>query len=69
MDNFSALAEQLKREGAAIEVRDAEDLARVLVILIRDPKRRRDLGDRAAAVAGAQGDALTLNTELVQRYW
>ena len=68
MANFKALAEQLKHADAAIEVRDAEELARVLIDLIRDAQRRRELGDRAAAVAAAQADALTLNSELVRRY-
>lgn len=68
MANFKEIAEQLKREGAAIEVRDADELARVFIDLMQNAERRRDLGKRAAEVAGAQADALRLNAELVQRY-
>jgi 3-deoxy-D-manno-octulosonic-acid transferase len=68
MSNFKAIAEELKLAGAALEVRDAEDFARALTELLGDPERLRLMGKRAAEVAGAQGDALSANLHLAQRY-
>lgn len=68
MSNFRNIADEMKRSGGAVEVRDAADLSRVLIDLLIDSDRRRLMGDRAARVAGANRDALTLNFELVERY-
>jgi 3-deoxy-D-manno-octulosonic-acid transferase len=68
MSNFKSIAEDLKRKGAAIEVRDAEELARALMDLLADAPERRRMGERAAQVAGANGDALARNFDLAQRY-
>jgi hypothetical protein len=37
--------------------------------LLADPAARRRMGELAAQVAGANGDALALNFDLAQRYW
>jgi 3-deoxy-D-manno-octulosonic-acid transferase len=68
MANFKNIAEEMKRAGAAIEVRNAEELTRVLLDLLADPDRRRQMGERAAQVAGANRDALMLNFKLAERY-
>ena len=68
MANFSAIAEELKRCGAAIEVRGADDFAGVLMDLLGNQDKCRRMGTLAAKVAAAQGDALALNLGLAQRY-
>ena len=68
MTNFKGIAEEMKRAGAAIEVHDAEDLARALVQLLVDSEERRRMGERASQIAGANGDALMLNLKLAERY-
>jgi 3-deoxy-D-manno-octulosonic-acid transferase len=68
MSNFKSVAEDLKRTGAAIEVRDAEELARALMALLSDAAERRRMGERAARVAGANSAALARNFDLAQRY-
>jgi 3-deoxy-D-manno-octulosonic-acid transferase len=68
MSNFKSIAEELKGKGAAIEVRDAQELARALMELLADGAERRRMGERAAQVAGANRDALALNFDLAQRY-
>jgi 3-deoxy-D-manno-octulosonic-acid transferase len=68
MANFKNIAEEMKRAGAAIEVRNAEELTRVLLDLLADPDRRRQMGERASQVAGANRDALMLNFKLAERY-
>ena len=68
MTNFKDIAEEMKRGGAAIEVHDAEDLARALVQLLADTEERRRMGERASQIAGANGDALMLNLKLAERY-
>jgi len=68
MTNFQSIAEEMKRSGAAIEVHDAEDLARALVQLLVDTEERRRMGERASQIAGAHSDALALNLRLAERY-
>lgn len=68
MANFQSVAEAMKQKGAAMEVRDAEELARVLAALLDDPEARRRMGERAAEVAGADKDALARNCNLAWRY-
>jgi len=47
MTNFMAVAEALKERRAAIEVRGAADLARVLIELLTDTEMRRRMGESA----------------------
>jgi 3-deoxy-D-manno-octulosonic-acid transferase len=68
MANFRSIAEEMKRSGAAIEVRDAAGLSRALVDLLVDGETRHRMGERAAEVAGANRDALMLNIKLAERY-
>ena len=68
MANFRTIAEEMKRSGAAIEVRDAVGLSRALVNLLGDTGTRQRMGERASAVAGANRGALSLNLKLAERY-
>ncbi|MGH7797731.1 MAG: 3-deoxy-D-manno-octulosonic acid transferase [Candidatus Binatia bacterium] len=68
MANFKSIAEEMKRSGAAIEVRDAQELARALVDLLSDAAERRRMGNSAGQIAGANGDALAQNLQLAERY-
>lgn len=68
MTNFKSIAEEMKRSGAAIEVRNAEELARALIELLVDAEARSRMGERACRVAGANRDALMLNLRLAERY-
>jgi 3-deoxy-D-manno-octulosonic-acid transferase len=68
MANFEAVAEALKSHGGAVEVRGAEDLARVLVELLSDPDRRWRMGEAAWQVAQAGQGALAANLTLAERY-
>jgi 3-deoxy-D-manno-octulosonic-acid transferase len=68
MANFKDIADEMKRRGGAIEVRDAEDLARALAELLENSDRRKRMGQRASEVAGADRDALMLNVGLAERY-
>jgi 3-deoxy-D-manno-octulosonic-acid transferase len=68
MGNFRSIAEEMKRSGAAIEVRDSAALTRALADLLGDKEKRRRMGARASEVAGANRDALTRNLRLAERY-
>lgn len=56
MHNFADLAEEFRRQGAALEVTDADSLGRAWSDMLRDATRRRELGARARRVA--RGDAI-----------
>ena len=68
MDNFRGVAEEMKRRGAALEVRGVTDLATALRTLAEDCTRRRKMGEAAAEVAAAGADALIRNLDLAERY-
>jgi 3-deoxy-D-manno-octulosonic-acid transferase len=68
MSNFQSVAEQMKQNGAAIEVGDANDLAQALVSLLADTNRRRRMGEMASQVVEANNQALTQNLGLAERY-
>jgi 3-deoxy-D-manno-octulosonic-acid transferase len=68
MSNFQSVAEQMKQNGAAIEVGDANDLAQALVSLLDDTNRRRRMGEMASQIVGANSQALTQNLRLAERY-
>jgi 3-deoxy-D-manno-octulosonic-acid transferase len=68
MANFESIAEAMKRGGAAIEVRDADELARTWVDLLSDAEARRRMGEAAARIANANGGVLDRNFGLVERY-
>jgi 3-deoxy-D-manno-octulosonic-acid transferase len=68
MSNFQSVAEQMKQNGAAIEVGNANDLAQALVSLLADTNRRRRMGEMASQVVEANNQALTQNLGLAERY-
>jgi 3-deoxy-D-manno-octulosonic-acid transferase len=68
MENFRTIAEGMKRNGGAIEVHGAEDLAHVLTKLLADPEARQRIGQSAADFAAAHQEALTKNLSLATRY-
>lgn len=68
MSNFKSIAEEMKQSGAAIEVHDAGELARVLMGLLADADARVQMGRRASQFAGANRNAFTRNFSLAQRY-
>jgi 3-deoxy-D-manno-octulosonic-acid transferase len=68
MNNFAELAETMKRQGAALEVRGAMDIAGALTGLLADAEKRHAMGRAAAEIAGADQHALTLNWRLAERY-
>jgi 3-deoxy-D-manno-octulosonic-acid transferase len=68
MSNFQNVAEQMKQNGAAIEVGDANDLAQALVSLLADTNRRRRMGEVASQIVAANSQALTQNCRLAERY-
>jgi 3-deoxy-D-manno-octulosonic-acid transferase len=68
MTNFKTVAEELKEAGAAMEVRNASDLARAVVGLLLDTERRERMGDFAWQVARGAEHAFAANFELAQRY-
>jgi 3-deoxy-D-manno-octulosonic-acid transferase len=68
MSNFQNVAEQMKQNGAAIEVGDANDLAQALVSLLADTDRRRRMGEAASQIVAANSQALTQNFRLAERY-
>ena len=68
MENFKTIAEGMKCNGGAIEVHGAEDLARVLAELLRDPQARQRMGQSAADFAAGHQEALPKNLALARRY-
>jgi 3-deoxy-D-manno-octulosonic-acid transferase len=68
MKNFRAIAEEFKESGAAIEVYNAETLSQAITDLLRDPERRRQMGENAATLAGAKKDEFSQNVALAERY-
>jgi len=68
MENFHILARDLIRQGAAVEVANAAELAEVLNRLLTDPDRRRRMGQCAAQIAAAHQGAFDRNLALARRY-
>jgi 3-deoxy-D-manno-octulosonic-acid transferase len=68
IENFKTMAEGMKRNGGAIEVHGAEDLARVLTDLLSDPQACQRMGQNAADFAAAHQQALPKNLALARRY-
>jgi 3-deoxy-D-manno-octulosonic-acid transferase len=63
MDNFP-VAEEFLRSSAALEVKNAEDIANNVVALLEDSDRARQMGENARKIlkkkAGATGKAMDL---------
>jgi 3-deoxy-D-manno-octulosonic-acid transferase len=68
MENFQSLAHDMIRQGAAIEVTGAQDLADAVCDLLADPQKRQRMGRRAAEIAVGNYQALGSNLRLAQRY-
>ena len=68
MENFQDLASDMLRQGAAVEVASAQELASALNDLLADPSKRRQMGQRAAQIAAAHQGAFGLNLGLAERY-
>jgi 3-deoxy-D-manno-octulosonic-acid transferase len=68
MTNFKAMAEELKKAGAAIEVRGAADLARAVIELLVDADKRSRMGESAWQVARSAQHAFAGNFQLAERY-
>jgi 3-deoxy-D-manno-octulosonic-acid transferase len=66
--NFRRIADQMKKSGGGIEVRDAGDLLRELDGLLRDPVKRRDTGAKAYGVALMDGAVVERSLDLLARY-
>jgi 3-deoxy-D-manno-octulosonic-acid transferase len=57
------MAEQFLAEGALVEVRSAEELAREATSLLTDAERRRRIGERARALVIQNRGALQRTVE------
>lgn len=68
MSNFKSLAEELKRSGGGIEVRNADELAASIAELLRDSGKRKTAGDKAYAVAAEDLGVLGRSMALAGRY-
>jgi 3-deoxy-D-manno-octulosonic-acid transferase len=68
MSNFKALAEEMKRSGGGIEVRNADELAGSIAALLRDPEKRRAVGNMAYQVATGDPGVLRRSIALAERY-
>jgi 3-deoxy-D-manno-octulosonic-acid transferase len=63
MHNFQEMAQQFLAEGALVEVRSAEELAREATSLLTDAERRRRIGERARALVIQNRGALQRTVE------
>jgi 3-deoxy-D-manno-octulosonic-acid transferase len=66
MENYSAMASSLEREGAAIGVLDGEDLAIQIERLSRDEARISEMGRRAAAFVARNQGAVERNLAVIE---
>ena len=68
MGNFATIADQMKRSGGGIEVRDHSEMVRELAALLNDPAKRRSAGEKAYEAARGDGAAVERSLELLGRY-
>jgi 3-deoxy-D-manno-octulosonic-acid transferase len=66
MENYSAMASSLEREGAAIGVLDGEDLAIQIERLSRDEARISEMGRKAAAFVARNQGAVERNLAVIE---
>ena len=57
MENFRDISRLFSQAGAAVQVRDAEELGRRFLALLQDDARRRELGERARQVVEQEAGA------------
>lgn len=67
MEHYADVAASLLRAGAAIEVKNGEELAVRIEELIARPERRREMGGRAASFVAEQRGALERTVEVIAR--
>jgi 3-deoxy-D-manno-octulosonic-acid transferase len=63
MENFQEIAELFRSEGALVQVRDPEQLAREVASLLTDEERRREIGGRARSLVDRNRGALARTME------
>lgn len=66
--NFLDIAEEMKRRGGGIEVKDKEDLIRTISALLTDRTRALEMGGVAYAVVQGDRGVLARSLELVSPY-
>ncbi len=68
MDNFRALADEMKQSGGGLEVRSSDDLIREISQLLTDPHRLKVVGEKAYQVAAGDPAVLSQSIALAERY-
>ncbi len=68
MANFKALAEEMKRSGGGIEVRNADDLLYEISDLLGNVDKRRSVGEKAFKVAAGDDGVAERTLKLLRRY-
>jgi 3-deoxy-D-manno-octulosonic-acid transferase len=66
--NFTAVAEEMKRHGAAIQVNGREELIEAISSLLGNPEKCRILGERAFEIAADDRKVVDNSVALVCRY-
>jgi 3-deoxy-D-manno-octulosonic-acid transferase len=68
MHNFKEIEKKVLQRSAAVKVNNIEELKKVLEMLIKDPKFRKELSMRALGIFEEEKVNLKKNLELVLRY-
>jgi 3-deoxy-D-manno-octulosonic-acid transferase len=68
LENFAAIAEEFRAEGAFLEVKSASELAGAVRKLIDDPRLRAGIGLRAATLAAGKRGATKKAADLILRW-
>jgi 3-deoxy-D-manno-octulosonic-acid transferase len=67
MDHFAEVAELLVSQGAALQVKDAEELAETMRGLLGDRERLRHMGDRAEQIVRMNRGTVARNADLLDQ--
>jgi 3-deoxy-D-manno-octulosonic-acid transferase len=67
MDHYSAIADTLEREGAAIRVNSGEELACQIERLAQQPDQLAEMGRNAALFVARNQGSLEKNLDVIQR--
>jgi 3-deoxy-D-manno-octulosonic-acid transferase len=67
MDNYAAIAASLEREGAAIQVRDGDEMAAQIQRLSQDERQISLMGQKAAAFVARHQGAVEKNLDVIER--
>lgn len=68
MQNFAAVAENFVRHNAAVQIRSADELIPAIEGLLRDPKRRDELGKNAMRVVKSSSGAVERTVDMILSY-